>query len=78
MPYALPRDRGQQNIYNEQLQKAYTSTRRVAPPPQAAAPPRSWVVQLKELAQLHDTGALTDEEFAQAKATVLASEEGVS
>jgi hypothetical protein len=77
MPYALPRSREQQDVYNEQLQKGYTSTRRVAPPP-AAAPPRTLVAELKELAQLRENGVLTDAEFALAKEKLLAPEEDAS
>ena len=40
-----------------------------APPQQAAADP---MAQLKELADLHDRGALTDEEFSAQKAKLLA------
>lgn len=45
-----------------------------APPPAAAGPESAGdrITQLQQLAQLHDTGALSDEEFAQAKAKVLA------
>ncbi len=39
-----------------------------APPAPAAADP---VAQLQQLAQLHQSGALSDEEFAQAKARIL-------
>ncbi len=77
MPYALPRSRAQQDVYNEQLQKAYASTRRVAPPP-AAAPQRPLVAQLKELAQLRENGVLTDAEFAVAKEKLLAPGEDAS
>ena len=54
-----------------------------APPPQQAAPPQAAPAaapagtdlnsQLMQLAQLHSAGVLTDEEFAQAKAKLLAS-----
>ena len=77
MPYALPRSRQQQDAYNEQLQKAYVSTRRVAPPP-AAAPQRTLVAELKELAQLRENGVLTDAEFALAKEQLLESQEDAS
>jgi hypothetical protein len=77
MPYALPRDRMQQDYYNRQLQDAYTSTRRVAPVRAvASSPPRDRLADLKELAQLHDDGVLNDDEFAAAKAKILASEWG--
>jgi hypothetical protein len=45
-----------------------------APPPQApppAAPEDPTVEKINQLAQLHASGALTDEEFAAAKAKVL-------
>jgi hypothetical protein len=46
-----------------------------APPPQApppaAAPEDPTTEKINELAQLHASGALTDEEFAAAKAKVL-------
>ena len=77
MPYALPRSRTQQDAYNEQLQQAYTSTRRVTPPP-AAPPQRTLVAQLKELAQLRETGVLTDAEFAHAKEKLLGAEADAS
>jgi hypothetical protein len=77
MPYALPRSREQQDVYNEQLRRAYTSTRRVAPPP-AAAPRHTLVERLAELARLRDSGALTDAEFALAKEKVLAAGEDAS
>ena len=77
MPYALPRSRQQQDLYNEQLQKAYRSTRRVAPPP-AVAPQRSLVAELNELAQLRENGVLTDAEFALAKEQLLGPEEDAS
>lgn len=70
MPYALPRNPAQQNVYNEQLQKAYASTRRVTP----AEPARDPLVELKELAQLRDSGALSDAEFTTLKAKLLGSE----
>ena len=70
MPYALPRSAPQQNVYSEQLHKAYSSTRRVEPAtPSTAADPLS---ALKDLGELHQNGLLTDDEFAAAKAKVLA------
>ena len=43
-----------------------------APPPPAAAAPDP-IQQIKELAELHKQGILTDEEFAAQKAKILAS-----
>ena len=42
----------------------------VAPAP-VAEPAQDRITQLKELASLHDTGVLTDEEFASEKAKIL-------
>ncbi len=49
----------------------YVPARRPAPPP-APAPAADPVPKLKDLAALHDSGALTDDEFAAAKRAVLA------
>ena len=43
-----------------------------APPPAAAPAGADPIEQLKELAQLHQQGVLTDEEFAAQKAKILA------
>lgn len=44
-----------------------------APAPQAQAPPaEDPIAQLKELGELHESGVLTDEEFAAQKAKLLA------
>ena len=70
MPYAYPRGNVQQDYYRRQLNEAYGSTRRVAPSPPVATA-RDPIADLKELARLHQSGALTDAEFAAAKAKVL-------
>jgi hypothetical protein len=41
------------------------------PPPAAAAPAPDPVHQLKELAELKDSGVLTEQEFAEQKARIL-------
>ena len=82
MPYALPRDRENTETWNEQLHEAYSSTRRVAPPALGRNPgsggeaPRDVVGALKDLGALHESGALTDDEFATAKATLLSPQGG--
>jgi hypothetical protein len=69
-PYAgLRRDPAQQRYWNEQIQKAYGSTRRV--PPAVPSPAPNPYAQLKELAELHSSGELTDAEFAMLKAKLL-------
>jgi Short C-terminal domain len=78
MPYALPRSRTEQDLYNREQQDAYASTRRVAPyrPESSAAARHDPYADLKELAQLHQSGALSDAEFASAKAKILSAEDG--
>jgi hypothetical protein len=74
MPYRPPRLRTDQDGYNLRMQQAYSATHRVAPYQPAAAGaagPQDPVARLRELAQLHDSGALSDAEFAAAKAKVL-------
>ena len=71
MPYALPRDPKQMHEWNTLSNNAYASTRRVAPY-EPHADTGAVVDKMKELAALHASGALTDEEFAAAKAKVLA------
>ena len=75
MPFRPPRTLTDQNEYNLRMQQGYSATHRVAPyapaPPGAAAV-EDPVARLRELAQLHDAGALSDTEFAAAKAKVLA------
>jgi len=72
MPYALPRNREQQDIYNRQLHNAYGSTRRLDPSAAGGGQPSADPLEgLKELASLHESGALTDDEFAVAKAKIL-------
>ena len=78
MPYSLPRDPVQQDARNQQLRNAYDSTRRVPPyrPADDASSPPDVIDRLRDLAELRDSGALTDEEFAKAKAKVLSGSEG--
>jgi len=65
MPYSLPRSRELQDAYNEQLRQAYESTRRVA------RSGRDPLARVRELADLHRSGMLTDDEFSAAKAKLL-------
>jgi hypothetical protein len=71
MPYSLPRNRTDQAAYNRHLQDSFAATRRVEPPAPTPAPDP--IAQLKDLASLHDAGALDDDEFAAAKAKILGS-----
>lgn len=65
-------------VQGEQQTQAYEQGRQEAAPPPppppappAAAPVDPTVEKINQLAQLHASGALTDEEFAAAKAQAL-------
>jgi hypothetical protein len=87
MPYRLPRQRTQQAAYNRQLQDQFEATRRVPPSGPAASQAGSGgatggagststpdvATRLKDLAQMHADGVLSDDEFAAAKARVLSA-----
>jgi hypothetical protein len=64
----------QQEAANAEGQQAAAQQ---APPPaepaQYAPPPADPAAEIEHLAQLHASGAITDEEFATAKANVLGS-----
>lgn len=77
MPYNRPRQAMDQDAYNLRLQQGFAATRQVPLPTPAAAPApgADTVDRLKELAALHDAGALTDAEFAAAKAKLLGLED---
>ena len=59
------------NKANEQQQAPVDDAQYAAPPPPPAPPPADPTDEIEHLAQLHDSGALTDEEFAAAKAKAL-------
>jgi Short C-terminal domain len=73
--YKAGQRRAEQDAYNEQAQAAYAATQ--APPPAYAAPAPATapetdpIARLERLARLHESGALSDEEFIAAKARVL-------
>jgi hypothetical protein len=69
LPIGLPRDPRGQAQWNALTLESYSSTRQVqAGASNAQDDP---VASLRELAALHDSGALSDEEFSHAKARVL-------
>jgi Short C-terminal domain len=71
--YKAGQRRAEQDVYNEQAQAAYQATQ-AAPPAYAApapAPETDTIAELERLSRLHESGALSDEEFAAAKARVL-------
>jgi len=75
MPFRMPRNLTQQRAYNRQMQDRFDQTRQhesaASMPDEASRDPIS---ALKELAQLHDAGALTDEEFTAAKSKLLGAD----
>jgi hypothetical protein len=62
-------------IYQQQGQAYATGAQQVAaaPPPPAAPAEDPTITKLKQLADLHSQGVLTDEEFAAQKAKLLSS-----
>ena len=65
----------QQDIYNQGVADAQAQAQAAPPPAPAApapAPADDTMAKLQQLAQLHASGVLTDEEFTQAKAKLLA------
>ncbi len=64
--------RRQAGRWQQQEEAQYAQQQYAAPPP-APAPPAAPdpVAQLKEMAELHSQGILTDEEFAAQKAKIL-------
>ena len=60
--------------YQQGAADAQAQQQEYAPPPPAqAAPAPDLTAQLQQLAQLHESGVLSDEEFASAKQKLLAS-----
>jgi Short C-terminal domain len=62
-----------QRLGNLEEQQAAQQAQAPATPPQGGGSESSMMDQLGQLATLHQQGALTDEEFAAAKAKLLAS-----
>jgi len=68
--YKAGQRRTQQNQYNDQAAPTQAAPPPAAPAPAAPAPADS-TAELERLAKLHESGALTDEEFAAAKSKLL-------
>jgi hypothetical protein len=74
-------DAAKQAEYDQAYQQgAADASAQAVPPPQQVAPPPAQApaqddltAKLQQLAQLHDSGVLTDEEFSAAKQKLLAS-----
>jgi hypothetical protein len=69
LPIGLPRDPQGQDRWNSMVVESYSSTRQASGGDSAAHDDP--IASLRELAALHDSGALSDEEFSLAKARVL-------
>lgn len=65
------RRRAEQDADDQQAAAAYEATQRPPPPVPAAAPPPDTIAELERLTRLHESGALTDQEFTAAKARAL-------
>jgi hypothetical protein len=72
MPFSLPRNRMDQAAYNRTLQAKFEASRRVPPPVATVHAPVAPLDALSQLGQLHQSGVLSDDEFAAAKARLLA------
>jgi hypothetical protein len=70
LAYERGRRAGAEGAYDDQ---AYADEPPPAPPPPAPASGNDDIGELQRLADLHSSGALTDDEFAAAKAKVLGS-----
>lgn len=68
-------DAQQQEQYAQEQyeQEPYEQEQYAPPPEQSAAPEEDLTAKLQQLADLHASGVLTDEEFAAAKGKLLAS-----
>ncbi len=69
--YHMGKKNEQQSAVNDQAQSAYAATQVPAAAPAAAPAPTDSVGEIERLAALHQSGALTDEEFSAAKAKAL-------
>jgi hypothetical protein len=74
--YKAGQRRAEQDADNEQTAEGYAATQPPPPPAYAApapaaAPGTDTIAELEKLARLHESGALSGEEFTAAKARVL-------
>jgi hypothetical protein len=68
--YHVGKERAQQDQVNEEAEAAYVATQGSS---SSAPAPADATAELERLASLHESGALSDDEFAAAKAKVLGS-----
>jgi len=73
--YHAGQRRAEQDAYNQQAAAAYDAMQAAPPPPPppapAAGPAPDPIAELERLTRLHESGALTDQEFTAAKARAL-------
>ena len=73
--YRAGKRHAEQDQHDQEAAGAYAAGQDQDPPPQYVAPPPAStggeVDELSRLVQMHDSGALTDEEFTAAKAQLL-------
>jgi hypothetical protein len=69
--YHAGQRRAEQDVYNQQAAAAYEATQAPPPPAPAAAPAPDTIAELERLSRLHESGALTDQEFTAAKRQAL-------
>jgi hypothetical protein len=69
--YQAGQRRAEQDAHNQEAAEAYQAAQAPPPPAPAAPAPADTIAELERLSRLHESGALTDQEFAAAKAQAL-------
>src|SRR5215212_1437549 len=69
--YHAGQRRAEQDAYNQQASAAYDAVQAPPPPAPPAAAATEPIAELERLTRLHESGALTDQEFTAAKARAL-------
>ena len=76
VPYYRPANPWQQREYNARMQQKFDATRRV--PEAVPAPEKPLTSKLQALADLRDSGVLSEDEFAALKAKLLEADGGTA
>ena len=69
--YHAGQRRAEQDAYNQKAAAAYQAAQAPPPPASTAAPAPDTIAELERLSRLHESGALTDQEFTAAKSRAL-------
>ncbi|HEX8929290.1 MAG TPA: SHOCT domain-containing protein, partial [Actinomycetota bacterium] len=69
--YRAGQRRAEQDEFNQQAAEAYQGMQAPPPAPAPAGPAPDTIAELERLSRLHESGALTDQEFTAAKARAL-------